>query len=587
MLKSKKYRIWGVCTDTITRNGKVVLKKGKKIFGAVGWYRIVNPLTKLGAEIDIGIGLTSHPHDVIKEGKRCLGALSMKEKGDIWFMKMSDNEDIDHIYGTNRDFTGAKLVLDLDDDPNTVDPRHPDYEKLKDRFHMWDRMIRLADHIVVSTEEIKQSIKHQNPYVTVIPNAIDPDIWKFKKKEWKDGKIRIGWITSGSHFVDSPLLDNVMDELIAKYPNVEFHMAGLMMNDCYGKGWFHHKGTLGYKKFPKFYADLGWDIAIAPLKDIKFNKAKSNIKFLEASMLKIPIVASDVTPYQCIQHGKTGYLASNPAQFKKYLELLIENEELRRKVGENAYQYVMDNWTIDKFLPMYEHLFEKLMDKKDITVVTAIAGGKDELLPQPEYKGVEYVAFTEEVKDSQWKTRKVCDKFVKPVMNAKIHKILTHKYVDTPYIVWMDGNCQLKQDPHELVKLMGDKDFAFFKHPGWDSVYREAERCIELKKGDVSEIAEQVRVYAKDNFPEPSPHCELTCFIRKNNPKANDLFEKWWVEITRYSERDQISFPVVFKGQDWETIPGSVVNGKDFKLNAEDTKKFPGNDYFNYFKHNK
>jgi hypothetical protein len=152
----------------------------------------------------------------------------------------------------------------------------------------------------------------------------------------------------------------------------------------------------------------------------------------------------------------------------------------------------------------------------------------------------------------------------------------------------MDGNCQLKQDPHELVKLMGDKDFAFFKHPGWDSIYKEAERCVELGKGDVSEIAEQVRVYAKNDFPENSPHCEMTCFIRKNNKKANDLFEKWWTEVTRYSERDQISFPVVFKGQDWATIPGSVVNAKEIGVKEENAiKQFPGNDYFKYNKHKK
>ena len=588
MLKSKKFKIFGIATDTITRNGKVVLQKGKKLYGAVGWYRIVNPLSKLGANIEIGIGLTARPYDIVKDGKVCYGALTMKEKGDIWFMKMSDNEDIDHIYGTNRDFTGAKIVLDFDDDPHTIDPRHPDIEKLKERKHMWDRMIKLADHIVVSTEEIKKSVEKQNPYITVIPNAIDPEIWKFKKKERNDGKIRIGWICSGSHFVDKPIVENIMDELIAEYPNVEFHMAGLIMNDCHGTGWFHHSATLGYKKFPKYYAELGWDIAIAPLEDIPFNHAKSNIKFLEAAMLKIPMVASDVTPYRCIQHGKTGYLASNFVQFKKYLKLLIENEKLRKEIGENAYQYVMDNWTIDKFLPKYEELFDKLMDKKDITVVTAIAGGKDELLAQPEYKGVDYLAFVDKTTDSQWKTQKVCDKFKNPVMNAKIHKILTHKYCDTPYIVWMDGNCSLKQDPHELVKLMGNKDFAFFKHPGWDSIYKEAERCVKLGKGDITEIGEQIKVYAKNDFPEPSPHTEMTCFIRKNNPKTNDLFEKWWAEVCRYSERDQISFPVVFKGQDWATIPGSVVNAKEVGVKEEKAiKQFPGNEFFKYFKHKK
>lgn len=570
-LKKKSYRVLGVCTDTIKRDGEPVFgPKGEKMFGAVGWYRIYNPLKKLGAHIEIGPPMKATADDAQK----------WKDWGDIWFCKMSDNENIDHLYRTHADFTGAKLVLDLDDDPHSVHPEHPDIKELEGRYHMWNRMIEIADHVVVSTEHIKQSIKHQNPNITVIPNAIDPEIWKVKRKKRNDGKIRIGWMSSGSHFVDSPIIEEIIQEILNENPNVEFHIAGMINTEATGKGWIHHRGTDGYAPFPQFYADLDIDIAIAPLKDIPFNRAKSNIKYLEASMLGIPMVASDVLPYQCIKHGKTGYLASNSSQFKKYLLWLIENTEKRKQMGKDAKQYVLENWTIDKFLPQYEELFEKLMDKKDITVMTAITGGKDNLYRQPDYKGVEYLAFLDkEVKDEQWKVKKACDKFAKPVMNAKIHKILGHKYCDTPYIVWMDGNCALKQDPHELVKLMGDRDFAFFKHPGRNCLFAEADACVKLGKGNVLEIAEQVKEYAKQNFPVEAGLSECTCFVRKNNPKANDLFEKWWVEITRYSNRDQISFPVVFKGQDWAVIPGSVAQLKD-------NEDFPGNEFFKYAKHN-
>lgn len=165
-------------------------------------------------------------------------------------------------------------------------------------------------------------------------------------------------------------------------------------------------------------------------------------------------------------------------------------------------------------------------------------------------------------------------------MNAKIHKILGHKYCDTPYIYWIDGNIKLKKDPRELVKLMGDKDFAFFKHPGRNCLFEEADFCVHLGKGDRFEIAEQVKEYAKMNFPPHAGMCECTAFIRKNNPQANDLMEKWWVEITRYSERDQISFPVVFQGKKWATIPGKVADMKDGKL-------IQSNDYFDYKLHKK
>lgn len=568
-----KFKVYGIATDTIQKKDKLLLdKNGKRQYGAVGWYRIINPLKKLGAFIDIGVTLRSSYDN----------AMAFKEKGDIWFSKMSDNEGIDVLYKAHKEVTGAKFVLDLDDDPDHVNKDHPDYETLKKKRDMRIRMVKMADHVVVSTRLIAESIKHLNPYITVIPNAIDPKIWKYKNKVKKDGIIRIGWVSSGSHFSDVPIIQPVMDEILAKYPNVEFHFAGMTWEEHKQDRFYHHVGCVGYKKFPKWYSEQGINIALAPLKDTQFNRCKSNIKWMEASMLEIPVVASDVEPYRCIKHGKTGFLATSTEQWVKYLSLLIENEAKRREIGMNAKQDVLENWSIDKFLPLYEELFEKLSEKPDITVVTAITGGKDHLEPQPQYKNVEYVAFIDtDEKNSQWKTRKACDKFVTPVMNAKIHKILTHKYVNTPYIVWMDGNCTLKQDPHELVKLMGDKDMAFFKHPGRDCLYDEVVTCVQMGKGKIEELLEQNKDYAnpeKYGFPEHAGLNELTCFVRKNTPKVNELFEKWWSEICRYSNRDQISFPVVFQGQEWATIPGTVteMKGMDGMI---------GNDFFQYKLH--
>lgn len=581
MTQENKYKVFGICTDIIKKGGEVVKdEKGNLQHGAIGWYRVVNPLKKLGANITIGNTIQATVED----------AMRMKKMGDIWFSKIADNEGVDHIYGAHRDITGAKLVIDLDDDPVLINEGHPDIKGIEAKKDMRLRMVKLADHLVVSTEEIAKNVRQYNPYITVIPNAIDPEIWKFKNQLKKDGKVRIGWMASGSHFADLPIINPVMRDILKKYPNVEFHFAGMTWDEEKGDRFFHHVGSGNYAKFPKWYSELGIDISIAPLKDTPFNRCKSNIKWLEAAMLEIPTVASDVLPYRDIRHGETGFLASNHAQFVKYLSKLIESEELRRKVGKAAKKEVLEHWTTDKFLPLYENLFTKLLEKKDITVVTAITGGKDKLKAQPEYPGVEYVAFLEEdTKDSQWKTRKACDKFKEPVMNAKIHKLLTHKYIKTPYIVWIDGSITLKKDPRELVKLMGDNDFAFFKHPGRDCLYDEATVCVEMGKGNVTEIAEQVREYAGEDFKEHQGLFEMMAFVRKNTPRANEAFEKWWVEVTRYSSRDQLSAPRVFLGKRYTLIPGSLEDAKaphNEDMPPEVKKQFPGNDFFTVTPHN-
>lgn len=565
LYKSSKHKVLGIYTDWNRPNST------DEKPGAVGWYRIINPIAKLGGNI---VGkFTLKP--------TAENAMELKEKGDIWFSKLVDNEGVHRLYGSHKEFTGAKLIIDLDDDPVTINRDHPEYEKLEAKKEMRVKVLKEADHVVCSTQEIADAVKEINPYTTVIPNSIDPAIWEVKKpKPRTDGKIRIGWMASGSHMTELPFILPVLREVCDKYPQVEVHFAGIVMDSIEGEQTYHHIGTSNYEQFPQWYADLDIDIAIAPLIDTQFNRCKSNIKWLEAGMLGIPCVCSPTVYEKSVENGKNGYIAKTRGQFVKYLSWLIENKELRERIGKAAKEEALKNWNVANFLPMYEELFDKIMDKKTITVVTAITGGKDTLKRQPDYPGVEYVAFVEGgLKDNQWKTLPACDKFKRDVMNAKIHKVLTHKYVDTPYIMWIDGNIELKKDPNELVKLMGKNDYAFFKHPGRDCVYDEADACVALGKGVITEIGEQIKTYAKAEHPPHAGLSELTVFMRKNNEHANLIFEKWWAEICRHSNRDQLSFPIIFKDEKWAVIPGSIDYHKDHK-------ELVGNEFVKYSRHN-
>jgi hypothetical protein len=209
--------------------------------------------------------------------------------------------------------------------------------------------------------------------------------------------------------------------------------------------------------------------------------------------------------------------------------------------------------------------YVKNMTSNLITVVTAATGDR-QLLQQIKYNGVDYIAFVDVYPSNldnyyigNWKIQKVCTKFKSPIMNAKIHKILTHKYVSTPYIMWIDSTMRLKQDPRVLIDLMGLCDVAFFKHSGRRCLYKEVDLCIKIKKGDPHELMEQASVYKHDlKFPRNAGLCECGAFIRKNSRETNTLFEQWWAEICRYSDRDQVSFPVIFRDKFYKTIPGKL-----------------------------
>jgi glycosyltransferase involved in cell wall biosynthesis len=93
------------------------------------------------------------------------------------------------------------------------------------------------------------------------------------------------------------------------------------------------------------------DIAIAPLADNSFNKMKSNLKQVECWTRKLPVICSDIPPYNV--HGKhleNCILIPNEKNahkyWVKYLKRLILNPDLRKQIGEQLYNDFKDEYNL-------------------------------------------------------------------------------------------------------------------------------------------------------------------------------------------------------------------------------------------------
>lgn len=110
----------------------------------------------------------------------------------------------------------------------------------------------------------------------------------------------------------------------------------------------HHWGVK-FKDYPKKLTELSLDISICPLEDNPFNQCKSNIKWMESAMAGVPVVASNVYPYETsIEHGITGFLVKDNNDWTKYLSKLIDNPELREKMAKAAKEEVLEKYNIEK-----------------------------------------------------------------------------------------------------------------------------------------------------------------------------------------------------------------------------------------------
>lgn len=169
------------------------------------------------------------------------------------------------------------------------------------------------------------------------------------------------------------------------------------------------------------------------------------------------------------------------------------------------------------------------------------------------------------------------DKFKEPVMNAKIYKILPHKFLDYDVSIWMDGNITLKVSKEKVVEdLLGDADIALFKHYKSKGVEWEL-KWIKYKfsrRSPVSlEAEKQVEYYLKNGMTAKTQLYMGGVIIRRNVDSVNQFNEAWWAEICRWSQRDQLSLPVVLA-----KFPDLKLKMIEFDIKH--------NDYFNYGEHN-
>lgn len=143
------------------------------------------------------------------------------------------------------------------------------------------------------------------------------------------------------------------------------------------------------------------------------------------------------------------------------------------------------------------------------------------------------------------------DKFQSPVMNAKIYKILPHKFLDCDISIWVDGNIYPLKSPEWMVEnWLGDNEIAFFRH------YKSKNLDWELKwikykfsrRSPISlEAEEQVNHYKKMGEPTVEDMAMGGFIIRRHTPAVMEFCEAWWAEICRWGQRDQLSLPMVLK----------------------------------------
>lgn len=246
------------------------------------------------------------------------------------------------------------------------------------RMRSQEDLFKIVDGVSVTTEVLKEEYEKQNEClkdkVVILPNSIDFELFRpFPKKD--TGKIRIGWTTSSSHLNEIWIARDVMKPILKKYGDkVCFVQIGDLfeLKAVFTPEQLEFHNFIDIEMYPLKLASLNLDIGICPLVNDEFNKHKSQLKWTEYSTMRVPAVVSDLEPYNCVEDGVTGYKAKTNEEFIDKLSLLIENESLRKKIADNAFEKNYQDYNLKtnakKWVDFYEDVYRRVWQCGETTL---------------------------------------------------------------------------------------------------------------------------------------------------------------------------------------------------------------------------
>ncbi|NBW57024.1 hypothetical protein EBR43_04430 [bacterium] len=271
---------------------------------------------------------------------------------------------------------GFKIIYEIDDLVFREDI--PEYNKFKPAFttdeirNTSQQIMELCDEITVTCDFMKDYYKSKtnNKNVTKIPNY-PPKWWMgnyYDEKRISENydlykeRPRILYAGSGAHFdVDNRVsqrddFEHVIDAIMGtmhKYQWVFLGAYPMRFHPLIQAKQFEFHPWSALYQYPEKIFSLRVNMLVAPLQDNTFNKAKSDLKYIESSCFGLPIACQDLCTY-----------ADAPIKFKTGDEMIKAIDSTLEKKGKymntcaRARKAASDRWlenddNINKYLELY------------------------------------------------------------------------------------------------------------------------------------------------------------------------------------------------------------------------------------------
>jgi glycosyltransferase involved in cell wall biosynthesis len=255
---------------------------------------------------------------------------------------------------------GKEVIFETDDlvfDPAFL--KHMDYWRLMNPLErkLYEHGVGgeiLADPYVkvatTSTSFIANELRRKGKRVFVILNRLPESDVKIIAPLYEErierlvlaskDTVTVGYF-SGSlgHDKDFGTISGPMLHLLERYPQLRLLLVGPLTIDERFEVFSDRIERMHYVPRHRHFENVSRsDIIIAPLEiGNPFCEGKSELKFFEAGILGVPMVACATQTFrEAIRDDVDGFVAENETEWEEKLERLIADPDLRKRIGEAA-----------------------------------------------------------------------------------------------------------------------------------------------------------------------------------------------------------------------------------------------------------
>lgn len=270
------------------------------------------------------------------------------ERADVLVLQFFSDWDLIPLVNMRKKL-GKPTIFEANDYFFDLQPWNPIAGNWRDREvqELYLQLLRVCDGVQTSTAYLaEQWMKVGARNVEVFPNQL---VHLQPLPEIVERPFTVGWAGSPGHFADlyhvAPHLQNWLDA----HPDA--HLA-IMTNELAREFFnldparFHFRPFGSIESYLDFLGSI--DVGLAPLLPTRYNRGRSDVKFLEYASRGVAGIYQNLEPYQnIVRDGETGLLFDTPEVLINQLDRLYQDRKLRLKIRAQAYELAVNQRRIE------------------------------------------------------------------------------------------------------------------------------------------------------------------------------------------------------------------------------------------------